>query len=344
MARESASSGSVSLTPWNPAKALRVFEENEVEMSRGFLRCTPQQWFPALPAQWLPLTHALSVEVAVQEVKTAIELLPTQQMTVGYQATLDGELVAVLLDEHAVSVLLSGLSPDGLEAANDIVLEYIARRTLGSLALAWSGHESSVLRFHSVIDPYSVEFPGYVQVSIKINNETCSVWFGLAAGIVEKMDGLWRRQIQLRTRSSEINGEYSLELAQLGVPPSMLTQYVKSGTVIDLETVASDKAYLRGAGDQVLPCRIFKVKKHFGVELLQTPGNIPSVPKGTTRLSICFGKVSISPEILTEISQPRALWDTGITLTDQIQMVINGEKVASAQLGIYEGRFALTVV
>ena len=160
MARESGSSDNVHVTPWNPSKALRVFEENEVNLSRGFLRCTPQQWFPGLAAQWLPLSHSLSVELAVNEVKTAVEILPTLKMVVGYQATLDGDPLAILLDEHAVGVIFGAVSPDGLDTANDIVLEYVARRTLGSLALAWSGYESSVLRFHSIIDLYSVEYPG----------------------------------------------------------------------------------------------------------------------------------------------------------------------------------------
>ena len=344
MARESGSAGNVNVTPWNPAKALRAFEDNEVNLSRGFLRCTPQQWFPGLAAQWLPLSHALSVELKVLEIKKLLEIMPTIKLSAGYHASLDTEQVALLLDEHAATVLVSAFSPDGTDKANDVVLEYLARRTLGSLALSWSGYESSSFSFRSSIDPYSMEFPGYVQAHLRVNNESCSVWFGLGQGLVDRIDGLWRRQVRLRSKGNESSGEYTVELAQLGVPPSMLTQYVKSGTVIDLETVASDKAFLRNDSEQIMNCRLFRVKSKFGIELLQGPAGVPSVPKGTTRLSISLGKVKIATEDMAEILQPRALWESELSLTDHVEMVINGEKVASAQLGIYEGRFALTVL
>ena len=47
---------------------------------------------------------------------------------------------------------------------------------------------------------------------------------------------------------------------------------------------------------------------------------------------------------MAELAQPQAAWDTGITLSDVVSVVINGEKVAEAHLCTFEGRYAITIL
>jgi len=43
------------------------------------------------------------------------------------------------------------------------------------------------------------------------------------------------------------------------------------------------------------------------------------------------------------MAQVGAQWDTGAALSNRVILSINGEKVGEASLGLFEGRFAITV-
>lgn len=334
----------LSLARWEPQKQLQQLSPAEVEYSRGFLRCAPQQWFPGLAAQWLPLSHALVIELRVAEVKCLLSIPGDVAARIAYQGTVDGEPIALLMDERAAHVILNSASPDGFDVANSVILEYLVRRLLTSLSLSWTASETSVFKFGHLVDPASVEGSGVVKVSVHLNNETCSIWLSLGPRMVERMDGLWRRQLVSRSpRNSESDGDYLIELTQLGVPPAQVAQYVRSGAVVDLEVSVGDRGMLRRRDGFLLPVRLYGVEGELAVEPSQQTANPPAVGSGMTRVSVCFGRVSIDNALFTELQQPGAVWNTRIPLSDNLQMVINGEKVADVLLGIYQGRFAVQV-
>ena len=343
MARGSGTEDYVSLNRWDPYQQLSQLTRAEVDYSRGFLRCAPQQWFPGLAAQWLPLSHALVVELRVQEVKCLLKIPAELSPQIAYQGSIDEENVALMMDDHAMRVILNAASPDGLDVAHSIVLEYLVRRILTSLALSFSASEPSIFKFEKLVDPATVEGAGLVRVSVQINNENCAVWFSLGPRMVERMDGLWRRHLLSRSRGGEGEGEYLVELAQLGVPPAQVAQYVRSGAVIDLEVPLSDRVVLRRRDGGAFPARIAGVGDELTVELQPGSAPLPAVGAGMTRVSVCFGRLSMSAADFTELQQPGAISTTGIALSDNLQMVINGERVADVLLGIYQGRFAVQV-
>ncbi len=344
MAARSDTAEYLSLTQWEPEKHLRQVTFAEVEYSRGFLRCAPQQWFPSLAAQWLPLSHALVIELRVPEVKCLLSIPGDATPRIAFQGTVDGETVALLMDERAAHVILNSASPDGFDAANSIILEYLSRRLLTSLSLSWTASENSVFKFGNLVDPAAVKGSGVVKVSVCLNNEICSIWFSLGPRMVERMDGLWRRQlVSQSTRNTEADGEYLIELTQLGVPPAQVAQYVRSGAVVDLEVPIGDRGVLRRKDGFLLPVRLCGVEGELALEPHQQASTPPSIGSGMTRVSVCFGRVLIDSAAFTELQQPGAMWNTRIPLSDNLQMIINGEKIADVLLGIYQGRFAVQV-
>lgn len=336
-----AQGSATSLVEWEPHRLLRKIDPSEARLSRGFLRCRPEKWFPGFSAQWVPLTHSLGIEFRVTEVKPLSFASGSSDR--GFCGTVDDEPLALMVDEFSWTLLLDSVAPSSSAVAGPIVLEYLARRLLGSLALSWSGSEASVFRFEPSLHPSSVKGSGAVRISFESNGRRGSLVLVLGSGLVERFDGLWRRQLRSSARQEEHDGALSIEIGQLAVPPSMLVDYLKSGTTIDLETPISDSATLRLGGRPWLPARLCSIEGNLGFEIVAGPVSAPPLPPGTTRLAIEIGSMQLSGGILPEIGQVASIWDSGRPLSNRVSMLINDERVGSAVLCAYEGRFALSV-
>ncbi len=335
-------SSSDGLIPWDPRRSLRKLDPHEVRLSRGFLRCRPEKWFPAFPAHWLPLAHSLGIDFRLTEAKPGLAL--PKGLATAFACSVDDEPLGIFLDDVATNVVLEALIPGGSPQANRVVGEYLARRLLVSLESSWSGPESSVVRFESERSPFDIDPQGVVKLSFEIQRNPASVWLALGKGLVDRLDSLWRRQVRSVSRLAESEGDVHLELAQLAVPPAMLVDYLKPGSVIDLEVPASDQVVIRFAGKPFLPGRLGDIQGRIGVEVLSGPVPPSSIPEGTTRLSVASAIFKMEGTQMAELSQPGAAWDTGVSLGDVVAVVINGEKVADARLCLFEGRLAISVL
>lgn len=341
MAQEPQRSESNSIVPWDPARVLRKVDPLEAKLSRGFLRCRPERWLPGFAAQWLPLGHSLGLEIEIGGIK------PTLTMPASFDrafwGSVDDEPVGICFEEESVQLLLEALAPGANAQAGAVVLEYLARRVFTTVAMAWSGPAFSDVRFLGKETPRHALPMGAVKVSVSLNENTCTVWLCLGRFLVESLDGLWRRQIQSSVKRGEERLELRMEVAWLAVPPSMLSEYLKAETVIDLEVPVSDTVTLRTGDKPWLPARLCIVGQHFGFEVLPGAVAASALPEGTTRMVIELGTLSIERGSLSELSQPGAVWQTEIPISNQVQLFVSREKVREATLCAYEGRFAVTV-
>lgn len=331
----------VALIAWDPMRCLREVDPLSVRFSRGFLRCRPEKWFPGFTAHWLPLAHSLGVEIKMVEAKPLLAM--PKGCPNGYACTVDDEPLGIFLDEASSAIILEAVCPGASAQASGVVGEYLARRLLSSLVSSWSGPESSVVRFETEMDPFQIHGVGAVKVTIEVNTHHCTIWVVLGKLLADRLDALWRGQIRSASRQAEGEQQVHLEVAQLAVPPAMLVDYLRTGTVIDLEMPMTDMLALRVGGRPWLPARMCRIGNSLGFEVVAGPVSASSLPDGTTRLSIEFGVLSFESSQLLEVGQVGAFWDTGLALSDKVQMAINGEKVAEARLCAFEGRFAITV-
>ncbi|RMG42586.1 MAG: hypothetical protein D6719_06105 [Candidatus Dadabacteria bacterium] len=332
----------VALQPWNPTEYLRKVDEWEARLSRGFLRCEPAKWFPGYATSWLPLAHSLGIEVRIRETKPVLSA--PAGLDTAFAATVDDEPLGLFMDASSTRVLLDAVVPGASSQASDVVLEYLARRFISSLAITWSGPESSVVLFDSEINPRAIREAGAVKVTIEVNGNRIVLWLALGRVLVERLDGLWRRQVQSVSRLPHAEKLVRIGIAQLAVPPAMLGDYLKSGTIVDLEVPVSDTVVLRTEGTDWLPARLCEVDGKFGVEVVTGPVSPSSLPEGTTRLAIELGTENIPAGVSAELSQVGAIWQTAIPVADRVQLVINDEKVGEARLCVYQGRFAINVI
>jgi hypothetical protein len=333
------------VSPWEPTRFLRTAAPSEVKLSRGFLRCRPEKWFPGFAAQWLPLGHSLGVEMKMIEAKPVLHT-PIEQ-SIGFVGTIDGEPIGLSIDPASARVVTEAIVPGGLRGGDSqsggLVLEYLARRLLTSLAAAWTGPQSSQVRFEPEIGFQEVDPGGDVRINFSVNGTPAQVVISLGRFLVDRLDSLWRRQVHSTGRAVEAGSEIALEIAQLAVPPSMLGDYLRSGTLIDLESRASDALTLRAGTKAWHSARGCISNGCYAFEVIPGGSAPPGLPEGTTRLSISLGSTRLDGGVVAELAQPGAMWETTVPATDRVELLINGEAVGEGRLGLYEGRFAVTV-
>ena len=330
------------LEPWVPEKLLRQVDSSIVHYSRGYLRSHPERWFPGFSSDWLPLSHSLGVELKAVEIKPIIGVPRGQEF--GYVGSIDDEPFAIIYDDTTAHVLADVLIPNGGHKSHRIVLNYLARRLVHSLAGSWSGSSSAVVRFEPNLPTTAIREAGGVKLVVSVNGSQVIIWFVLGKIMVERFDGLWRRQLLSHSKKRDHEGTLAIELANLNIPPTFLGQYVKQGNNVDLEVPASDLVNLYLDGKHWSSARLFQVDSNFGLEILATPNILPKTPEGTTSLSVQIGSMSIEPHLITELTQPGAMLATSINLSDQVEIVVRGEKVAAALVRLFQNNFAFEVI
>lgn len=327
---------------WEPEQALRRMSSAEVALSRGFLRCRPEKWFPGFAARWLPVIHALGFEVRLNEIKPLLAKPPLDG--VAFVGSIGGEDVVVATDRSTANSLTEELLPGGDSKAAGVVLEYLFRRFLSTLAISWSAGEGASVKFSRGVRAEEVRVAGSIRLTFTVNTVPVTMWVGLGAKMVETLDGLWRRQAQSLSKTAPGQVVLRLELGQLGVPPQMLSEYLTKGTVIDLEMKASDSVTIKVGHKLWMPARLVDVEGFYGCEM--TPGAlaVPSIAEGATQLCVELGVVTTDATKMAELAQAGSVLLSDIPTTASVDLVINQEKIGAARLCVYEGRFAIEVL
>lgn len=329
------------LVPWVPEQSLKNIDARELQFSRGFLRCRPEKWFSGMAAQWLPLQHSLGADIRVLEVRPTVALAP--ELPFNFSGSLKEHQFSVGFDNEAADAIALLLAPGGGKAARAAVIEYMARRLVGSLAFAWSGGDSKQIFFRPDLDPNGCEYSGSVRITLELQGRSCKAWVALSEGIISQLDGLWRRQLHSSIRNGVKAGVLTIELAQLAVPPSVLGEYLRAGAIVDLEVPVSNSCTLQLNGRPWLPARLLRLEDTLAFEVIAGPVSNPTLPPGTTRLSIDMASLNLDSESIAELGQVGAVWNTGVELSESVDLSINAEKVGSARLYTFQGRFAISV-
>ena len=332
----------IKLDEWIPAESLSIADSKSIKYSRGFLRCMPQQWFPGFEAYWLPLAHSLGVDLSLVEVKPVLSVpSPLEYSFVG---SFDNELMAVLIDHESAEVVLNAIVPGAPQSVKGVLAEYMSRRLLTSLGMAWSGPESSVMSYDS--EKNIEDVPGEVGVKViaSVNGSSFTFWLLIGAELAERLGGLWIRQLKSTGQSQASAQNVSIELAHLSVSPSLLSSYLRTGAAVDLEIPVSDQITLLVNSRPWLPAKLSQLDGQMVIETTAGFPTITEIPQGTTRLSVQLGTLEFNESLVSAMAQPGAQYQTNLPLSDQAQLVINNEVVGSASIKVYQGHFVINVL
>jgi flagellar motor switch/type III secretory pathway protein FliN len=262
-----------------------------------------------------------------------------------FRGALEDEAIVVAMDRQTAELVIQEVVPNvSGSLQTDLVIEYLIQRFMAILGMSQTASETAgALIFNGRCSPSEVSLMAAVKLSFSLNSSPCSVAVALGQEAVERMDRLWRRQVHSSIRASQESGALRFEIAQLGVPPQLLSEYVTKGTIVDLEVAASDALTLRLGSKLFMPARMIQIDGKLGCQIVSgSAANLP-VADGTSRLSVEIASVPVDPGVLAELGQVGAVLNTGRHLDNRVTLNINQEKVADATLCVYQGRYAVEV-
>ncbi len=336
----SAVTSEIRLQSWNPLRELDAAAPDLVSYSRGFLRCRAEKWFPGFDSQWQPLIHAIGLDLKVIEIKPILELPTVEMLTFG--GTLNAEPLWMHIEDATRELILEYCTPGAKASVKGIILEYIIRRLFSSLALSWSGPTLNT-RFDNALQYSAAERFG-IKLGLKLNGQPASIYFSFGSGFADILDALWRKQIRSTTASTLQGGELTMQFAELAVPEKSATDYLKKGTIVDLEVPVSDHVILRLGGKPWLPARLLHSDNKFVCEIVS--GGLPQnvTIEDTARITVDIKAGKIDGALVSELSQVGASFVTDTALTDRVSLGIASDRSVAAVLSTYEGRFAVSVL
>lgn len=337
------SEGSTDIELWEPSRFAREVERIEAKLANGFLRCHPEKWLPGFSARWAPLLSAIGCEVRVGDVRPTLGFPDVSASC--FKGMVGGERVFIAVDSASARSITDEVVP-ALEHQHHsaLVVEYLAQRFIATLGQSQADPDLAAVSFGGACSSQDVSGTASIRFSFSMNNAPCTVFLTLGAKLVDKLDGLWRRQIHAAVRNGPSSGILRLEVAQLGVPPHMLTEYLSSGTVIDLEVPASDLLTLKVGAKPFVSAKMISVDGKFACQTTQGAAIATTPPEGTSRLCVELAAATVDAATIAELGQPGAIFVSDRAVDERVTLTINQEKVGEARLCLYQGRFAVEVL
>jgi hypothetical protein len=321
---------------------LPEIQPDAAKLSAGFLRCRPEKWLPAFSSHWLPFWHSLGIEAKIIEIKTLLKAAKNVQK--GFYGVVDDERVAVCVDEDSEQAILSAVSPGAAKNAESLLLEYLARRFFSSMAQSWSAAENAKVQFRTEIRTHSFNESGAVKIAFSLNNSVCNVWLLLGEGLVQKLDGLWRRQLNVPSKeeTSEMH-RASIELFGIELFQNELEAQLKPGHFIGFSGSKIELVTLIINGKPYLPAKLSKVDEKIALQTASS--NIEGTYDNSSkvRLSVKYPEFRISASALNEASQISSVFTTDIDSQSPVELYVQDKKVAEGRLAYFLGNLGVLI-
>ena len=330
-----------------PDARLDLLEPSVVRYSSGFLRIRPEVWLSSISAHWMPLLQTLGVDLEIEDISGGFDF-PDELARVT-PLEIDGEVAVIGLDAASQETLVSLISPASGELESDLVMEYVERRLVSTISKSWQGSGDGFQCFYISSDKIEeAEVVGVVAVRLSVAGRPVNLWFGCGPRLLEKLDTLWRQHVHSSVYGDEdLNGSRqiaSVQLAELAVPPAMLIDYLRPGTVINLGFPVSDSVVIKLDGKDWAQGRLAQMDSQFVVEVNSVGQNSGAAPEATTIVLVELARFSLDSASIAEYSQLGAVVITDTAAANTATLLIGNEVVANALVVENAGEFALQIL
>lgn len=342
-----AGSDSAGFDLWKPANDLEKRQQFDVKYSRGFLRAEPALLFPSLPEHWAPMLHLLSVEVSKFETKTLAGF--PESLYWAAPIEISGEAGVIGVEKDSFRQLKNCVAQGVGEEGGEIAFEYLIRRLLSTLEKSW--HSDENIKFHYLAQPVESfsSLVGSVRIDFDLRGERVAILLGLGMNNVEAFDKLWRRLLVEQAQSSTVEARddivtIGIELGEILVEPVKLIDYMRADTIIDLELPVSTEVLIRVDEQPWAMGTLQQCRGLYSVRVEHFNPRPETFSQGTTKLRAEISRFDIDVESFMEYGQKDAELLTDTRVGSPASLLISGENVALATIGIRDSRFALQVL
>jgi len=341
--------GEASPSPWSPRELLTTLSSNEIRFSRGFLRSDLSIWLSDFVKSWQLLLHSLGLEVELSAINNRFNFPESLSRVIPIE--LDDEPAVIGMDDESQELISSIVATGSESTAVDVIVEYFERRLLSCLSQHWAGPMPLKAWYLADSESAAVDVVGTICFVFKIKDQELSIWVGLGPRAVERIDGLWRKQLfeehgSQQSASLPQLSTVDIDLVELLVPPALLIDYMRSGTVVDLDLPVDTRVRVNLNGSLWAHGTLGQFEGNFAVTL--DSFDVNEAARGdnssTTKVSVQLAVEEIDREAVVEFGQKGAILSTQVAVNDRASLIISGERVASAIIGELDGKFALTVL
>jgi hypothetical protein len=251
---------------WEPERLLQAFSSHQIRFHRGFTAVDPQKWFPALNAHWIPLFHTVGADFVVRGIQKDFSF--PRDLPILFAIELDNEPAVLGLKRSCAQALTNAVAPGAQGAAAEVVLDYLERRFLSSLSRSWGG-EGPLSCQHVGNSPNLSSVAAVVQLSLTLSGDSCDVWLGVGPKALERLNSFDVSDSKRDNVDSGGKVSVSLDLAELLVPPELLIDYLRTGTVIGLELPVRPQVIIRANETAYGIGKLGRFDDRFAVEFIE---------------------------------------------------------------------------
>lgn len=328
---------------WNPQELLPAVTPSEVRFSRGFLSLDLSEFFPGLQTNWSTFLSDTGIEIQILSTRQSLKPPGGGSVPSFEFELMGGSAVLYVQPEMAENLGIVGfdlVSP----TAKRVFVEYLFRRFLASLNSC-----SQLDQFKSMFRSGSgdrINATSSIEIALKVQGKDSSIWFGLSQDALESVDQLLRDHVRSRAVkgfSASSLTSVSMEICQLAVPPASLIDYIRPGTVIDLQRPVDRTVQLIKDGEPWLEGELFNCQGLYVARVNNvSPGNA-EVMVGMSRLSVELASFEMDGAACVESEIIGAMINSAQSLTSNVSLKVNGERIAKAQLAVADGHFVIRV-
>jgi flagellar motor switch/type III secretory pathway protein FliN len=341
------SNQSVAWEEWEPAVVLEKFNPLEVKYSRGLLRADPQRLFPNIKNHWLPFFHSTAADLVVTRSEIRFEFPPTFERILAIEV--DNEPGVIGIDESSENSLIYALIPQCPERARDIVIDYLLRRFLSSLARSWTAPVPMPFYAVNEENESEVEVTASFLLQMTINNAPVSFAVGVGSKVAERLDEAWRGSLSSKDESGGAK-KMQVDLAEVLVPAELLAEYLRPGGVMNLEIPTKPLVAVRVDGKFLGNATLGQIGGRFGFKIKELQlrrneqtSNVPGT-KAVTKVRVELFKADLGNTTIGELRQIGAIFSSPHLLNTKVKLYIQDEMVGSALVGEINGKLALNIL
>lgn len=193
----------------------------EIELSRGFLRCSARSLVPGIVELWTGLISALG-EIEIEELSPVMR---TEEVWSSIAAASLGDQNIILytnVEEVAPFFMNGNLD----QIAETYISEYLARKFFYSISLTYHGFTEDLVwdRFECGRAGYNPSHEGFlIRLRAKKTGARVSAFVELEGGLLYQLDSEWRRHI-IASAAHKMPGESLVRIAQIAIQPTKLPE------------------------------------------------------------------------------------------------------------------------
>ena len=337
--------GKLNIIPWSPSGIINEAEFNQIRLSRGLLQIDSSQLFPQLKSFWSILFRELKQEPEFIRAVPSLDFPDGLSRVVPFQV--DNELVVIGMDDKTCSLIGSVISDYNESNWIDIVLEYFERRLVATLGKTWVTKEPVKFIYLGAKVSETVEVVGSICLSFGLGGEEGHIWFGMGPAVTDRVDLYWKEKLNESDQSTaqlSDRVEFSVQIGELLVPHSHVTDYLRPGTVIDIEQKNSSSVRILKNNEFFALGTLYSFNGRFAVRIDSFEHDLSNADTWTTRIGIELCSNSITSNQLGQYRQKGAFMLTGTQLDEGVYLKIAGEDSAYGRLGLFEDNLVVTII